>query len=299
MASLQPKYADLLSRESILVSGSTCKADFDALDATGCLSINVAYGGRVDCSAPEKQMAIDDDVYLILNPFTRFTKSISSHQPVYAFSIFFRRGLPEDVLGTLGTPVDELPEGRVTPKPGPEWFDEHLSIHDQIVSPVLKYLSTVCQTGFDDERWYEEQLTFLLERMLIRRKNIASDIKKLTTVRRGSRAKVYRRLNNARDFMQSNYERPLDLKSIADHACFSPYHFLRLFKSVYHITPYQFLLQKRIKVACRLLKDEDHSITAIASQVGFQSRVTLLRNFRNMTGISPMAYRAQNYGYRS
>jgi AraC family transcriptional regulator len=58
------------------------------------------------------------------------------------------------------------------------------------------------------------------------------------------------------------------------------------------MTPYQYLLQQRIERAKQLLKEGDRSIMDIAFLCGFNSHSHLSKQFRQLTGITPKAYRA-------
>ena len=65
---------------------------------------------------------------------------------------------------------------------------------------------------------------------------------------------LYRRIVQAKLFIDSHYQESLDLEAIADEAFFSKFHFIRLFKDSYGKTPYQYLTYVRIEKAKGLLK---------------------------------------------
>ncbi|MBW4617364.1 MAG: helix-turn-helix transcriptional regulator [Desmonostoc vinosum HA7617-LM4] len=55
--------------------------------------------------------------------------------------------------------------------------------------------------------------------------------------------------------------------------------------------PYQYLLQQRVERAKQLLKQTDQSIMDIALTCGFNSHIHLSKQFRQLTGMTPKAYR--------
>ena len=57
------------------------------------------------------------------------------------------------------------------------------------------------------------------------------------------------RLGRARDFIDHCYDHPLSLDQISEKACFSRYHFLRLFRQAFNKTPHQYLIERRIEKA--------------------------------------------------
>jgi transcriptional regulator GlxA family with amidase domain len=61
-------------------------------------------------------------------------------------------------------------------------------------------------------------------------------------------------LRRARDFMDRDYARPLDVPAMASAALMSPAHFSRKFRSAYGETPYTYLMTRRIDRAKALLR---------------------------------------------
>lgn len=106
-------------------------------------------------------------------------------------------------------------------------------------------------------------------------------------------ADVYERLACARAFIDACYDQPLNLGQIAGQAHFSRYHFIRLFRRVFALTPHQYLIRRRIERAKQLLAGSDLSVTEICFAVGFQSLGSFSALFRRYVGHSPAVYRAR------
>lgn len=83
----------------------------------------------------------------------------------------------------------------------------------------------------------------------------------------------------------------LNLDDIAKLAGFSKYHFTRLFKRFTATTFYQYLNQKRIEHARRLLADPDISVTDAALSSGYTSLSSFIRMFKQVNGCTPSEYR--------
>ncbi|MFD7534733.1 helix-turn-helix transcriptional regulator [Streptomyces sp. NPDC059819] len=100
-----------------------------------------------------------------------------------------------------------------------------------------------------------------------------------------------RRLRAAKDAMDRDWSSPLDLATLAAHAGYSPYHFVRAFHAAYGQTPMQYLSRRRVERAEDLLRTADLSITEICHVVGFSSLGSFSSLFKKQTGLTPTAYR--------
>lgn len=101
-----------------------------------------------------------------------------------------------------------------------------------------------------------------------------------------------RQLSQILDYMDAHLAEDIKLADLARLLDMSQFHFSRLFKQSLGISPYQYLLQQRVERAKHLLKHTDQLITNIAFACGFNSHSHLSKQFRQLTGMTPKAYRA-------
>ncbi len=92
-------------------------------------------------------------------------------------------------------------------------------------------------------------------------------------------------------FIERNLSRPITLDKIAWQAFMSKYHFCRLFKQNMGVSPMQFVIHSRIKMAMTLLRRKDLPISVVAIQSGFNDLSEFNRQFRKITSWSPSEYR--------
>jgi len=110
------------------------------------------------------------------------------------------------------------------------------------------------------------------------------------------RAYVYRQVVRAKLFIDVHFADDIDLESIAGEAYYSRYHFLRLFRQMYGVTPQQYRRRVRMEHAKSLLGD-GVPVTEVCIEVGFESLATFSAAFKSLTGTSPSEY-ARNIGNR-
>jgi AraC-like DNA-binding protein len=102
-------------------------------------------------------------------------------------------------------------------------------------------------------------------------------------------------LRRARDLMDREYARPLDVPAMARAALMSPAHFSRQFRAAYGETPYGYLMTRRIERAKALLRRGDRSVTEVCLEVGCTSLGSFSTRFTEIVGESPSAYRARDH----
>lgn len=100
-----------------------------------------------------------------------------------------------------------------------------------------------------------------------------------------------RQLLQVLEYVDEHLNQDIKLADLAQLLDMSQFHFSRLFKQSIGIAPYQYLLQQRVERAKQLLKQTDRSIIDIACLCGFNSHSHLSKQFRQLTGTTPKAYR--------
>jgi AraC-like DNA-binding protein len=102
---------------------------------------------------------------------------------------------------------------------------------------------------------------------------------------------LYTRIVKAKVFMDTHYQYPLNLEKLSEEACFSKFHFLRLFKKTYNKTPHQYLIERRLDVAKEKLKQDDLRISDICVEIGFESPTSFSLKFKKQVGQTPALFR--------
>lgn len=100
---------------------------------------------------------------------------------------------------------------------------------------------------------------------------------------------LYRRIVQAKLYIDKSYSEKIDLDNISGEAYFSKFHFIRLFKSIYGKTPHQYLKIVRIEKAQQLLQLHK-SVREVCFLVGFNSVSTFSGLFNKLVGTTPSDY---------
>ncbi len=99
----------------------------------------------------------------------------------------------------------------------------------------------------------------------------------------------------ARDHIDAHYDEKYSLEALAAKVHVSPGHLHTLFRSHLGLTPLDYLMEKRIEVAKRLMASGEDTMAEISKKVGFSSQSYFGKVFRRRTGMTPAKYRKQMY----
>lgn len=279
-ATFRPKFYAHWGRENCVISARARRAEYP--DFEQCLSVKTVWKGTEEYFIDGRRVAIDEETFLVINERRTYASRIHALESVHSFSIFFRPGMATDVLNSLTRSEESLLDGPAAEPLEPIEFAEHVRLHDQTVTPVLRFISREIDAGTSDDAWLEEQLCFLLQRLFKLHRADLAQIENVSAVRPATRRELHHRIGLSLDFIHTCFRDPIDLAAMASAAYMSPYHFLRTFQAVCGMTPSAYLKRKRTAAALRAMRDSTWSMTEIAEQVGFGSRTTLFRHVRAM-----------------
>lgn len=148
-------------------------------------------------------------------------------------------------------------------------------------------LRTLAMRGAALDAGIEEAAIALVERVI----SLASGSQ--LSVQRVS-AHDEKRISRTLHVLEAAYAEPHDLDHLAGIAGMSKYHFLRTFRRLVGLAPYQYLLGLRLRhVASRLMVSTE-PVSAIAFEAGFGDLSTFTQRFKQSYGLSPTQFRRRH-----
>ncbi len=122
----------------------------------------------------------------------------------------------------------------------------------------------------------------------------------MTSIENRIRPEYLHRINKALVFIDRNLDTPLTLESVSKIACYSPYHFHRLFKAITREPLSAYIKRRRIeKAASVLMHKKEVSVTELSMQYGFTENSSFTRAFKKFYGVSPTEFKKQHQNRHS
>jgi len=145
---------------------------------------------------------------------------------------------------------------------------------------------------------YDKALKFDDEWYLLLAQTIVSTYfkeKPFSCIKQSTRVELIKRLNEGKQYIDRYYLHNPCIIDVARIALLSEFHFYRTFKELYKVTPYQYVLHKRLMHAFYLLERTELNICEIASICNFTDVFTFSKAFKRSFSMSPQKIRRYLY----
>ena len=169
----------------------------------------------------------------------------------------------------------------------PEFFEAVCPAGSSLFGKKLDGLVAAIKKGQGEREVNREWFLDLAEKIICHEYGNFLALNGLHSVKLETRKELLRRLNNGKQFINENFLNIDSIGEIATASNLSEFHFFRSFRQAYGITPYQYILNKRLEAAGELIKQGALSITEISLHCNFPDLFTFSKAFKRRYGISP------------
>lgn len=136
------------------------------------------------------------------------------------------------------------------------------------------------------ELFNEELFLSLGESIVMDQSTVFNELSKLDFKKRVVNEENYRKLLETKDFMDAHFLAEIDVASLTHTACMSKFNFIRLFKLTFGLSPYQYLLNKRLNFAKNQILSGEQ-VTDVAFQTGFANVAAFSKAFKSHFSVAP------------
>jgi AraC family transcriptional regulator len=201
--------------------------------------------------------------------------------PTQCIALSISKEMIEDTFNLLN---EQLPRKVLTSEWGLDLSYFHL-INTKDLSEIINRFIRI---GIKDRSREKDLIaSFALKELLIRlsqtqaREMLEKSYKSLA---------LSNRLGFVVDFIKNNLRENHTLDVLANKACMSKAHFCRTFKNELGLTPMEFILKERLKLAKQYLQLGSYQIQEVCFMAGFNNSTYFIRAFKNEFGLTPKTF---------
>lgn len=252
-------------------------------------SIKYAFEGEETYTINGTKFKVGAGQYLLANNFAEGNVQIESKNPVKGICIDFDANLVAEAAASFSrpdTPIPDLSLDKFFTTPA-FLENQYVAKNTKIGALLMELEKVISPAPFVQHQFTEDLYLNLAERIVEDYKPIIPQLNAVPGIKLATKKDLYRRLIFGKLFIDEHFSEPLNIDDMAKEIGMSKFHFFRLFKQVFNQSPYQYLLQKRLRYAVVLLKKGNTSISEIAMETGFSDIYAFSKAFKNTYGVSP------------
>lgn len=262
--------------------------DYENNSTISGYSLKISLNGTEHYEINGRNYRLGKNQYLTVNKGSKISCKVKSGKSVEGLCLYFSAELLQDIWHNKSHTDHELINNPF-PDPSIEIPQIINAKYDHFADPLIpdpgKFKSSLSQADDRNGVYYQ-----ICETLLNRANRNRNKLKQIGISKKTTRDELYQRLLYGRNFMDDSYMDPVGLKQTAHAALLSEYHFHRLFKNFFSITPHQYLVNRRVSKAMDLLKNGEIPVKSICYQVGFSDPSAFIRLFKSHTGTTPAQF---------
>lgn len=252
-------------------------------------SIKYVFEGSEQYTVNNKKYCVAKGEYLLANNHCEGDVYIESPKAVKGLCIDIAPYIISQVVASLQRPDTACPDIALDTFFGtPDFLEDKYQAHNTHLGLFLQPLALYLDTNpFANHQFSKEFYFTLAEKIVADHVHIVQRLSTICAVKQQTRKELYRKTAVGKEFIDTHFRTNPSIEAIAKEAGLSEYHFFRLFKAIYTITPHQYSLRKRLETSYSLLKNKQQSISDIALDVGFSDIHSFSKAFKKYFGITP------------
>ncbi|MDN5216255.1 AraC family transcriptional regulator [Fulvivirgaceae bacterium BMA12] len=266
---------------SVILNVKTREAE--RVNIKGPLSIFMNVKGWSAVGVNKKNIKINENAYVLTNPGQHYNLLIDEPTATETLNIHFGEKFYEEALYVLKNDDNSLLNNP---------FGQHLTLELPIKSffrdhTFNQLINMVLSTESSGSLINDAALFALFQHVFEEYQEDNRKGESLESLKRCTREEIMKRLLIARDYIHVYYPLPISLQELSAVSCLSRFHFLRLFKQAFGISPYQYIKKIRIRQALYLISKNQHTLEDIAAAVGLKNGSSLSRMIHQSQGVYP------------
>lgn len=272
-----------------IIDFSALKEYYGSVQSEG-LSIKYVIEGTERYNLNGQKYPIESGKYLLTNHIQEGSVEIKSHKQVKGICINIAPAMIAEVVSTMhrpDTPYSDIALGQYLTS---SLFFENR--YDAIQTHLGQALLEMSRVMLHNRDWQKEGLNIelfytLAEKIIIDQIPVFKQLQTIPSLKFDTKKDLFRRISKGQEYINTFFLKPLTIEQVSKEAAMSEYHFFRLFKTIYGISPHQYILKKRLEHGLNILKQDKSAVSIAAYECGFADIHAFSKAFKKHFGYAP------------
>jgi AraC-like DNA-binding protein len=246
------------------------------------LALNFNLDARQSYFIGNREFVVAPDRYLFINEGQSFKTFARSDRSQRMVTLAFKVSLAQEIHHILSHTAEYLLDHPTGTAEAPTLFEKTYRMDDFYYQRVSALIAN--RKGDNEE--LKDKLEDVLAHFIRVHYDLQRGVASMKMIRQSTKLEIFRRLNWSMEYLHACYAKPVSVKDLAAQSCMSEFHYKRLFKEVFEVTPYQYLKNLRIQQSKDLLC-QGFPVSDVCKMVGWDDTSSFIRLFRTFTGTTP------------
>lgn len=247
------------------------------------LGVKYVASGEEIYYANQKKYIVREGEYIIGNDFTNSFVTIDQKEEVHGLCIDISPQIIHEVADYHALESENLKEFLLSD----QFFVNRYNAKNTSLGYSLQEINQKISSGNLINDIQQNELFYsLAESIITDQRFVLNHLSKMSFKKLITNEEVFRSLLMAKSLIDEHLLENLSLETISQTAGISKYHFIRLFKNTFEISPYQYQKRMRLEFAKHQLL-EGKELLDVAISIGYADLPTFSKAFKQVFGIAP------------
>jgi AraC family transcriptional regulator len=268
-------------------------SNFSAPSVYSNFSIKYVVSGTEMYSANGNKYFVGSKEYLVANRFCEGYVEIESKKPVVGICIELSPATLSEVVATHLQPNSSVPDIELDRFFNTDNFleNKYAAGNTRLGKLLLELDTLIANQPVKNIQFGNDFYFSLAESIVEDHISVFKNLQRVKAVKNSTKKDLLRKLLCGKNYIEQNICSPVTIEQIAKESGLGEYHFFRLFKAAFGISPHQYLIQQRLHYAKKMLQQQKGSISALAIETGFGDVHAFSKCFKKHFGVSPSLIR--------
>jgi AraC family transcriptional regulator len=255
-------------------------------------SIKYVSSGLESYSVNGNKYDITDKQYLLANQFSEGFVSVDSEKPVVGICIAFPSLILSEVLSNYLRPDAAIADINLDRFfMSSNFLENKYAANNTLLGKfLLEFDALLLRTPMTELTISSEFYYSIAEKIVADYVPIYKQFQSIKAVKPETKKALLRKIFKGKEFIDAFFTQAITVEQISKEVGLSEYHFYRLFKTVYTISPHQYIIRQRLQLAMKILEGNGSFVSEVALHCGFSDIHSFSKSFKNYFGCSPSQF---------